>query len=338
MAGSNKILEPNSILFREGQESDGMYVVRQGQILIYLEKGGNEIALATVGAGAMIGEMALFDKKPRSASARALEKCEVTVISNSDFTKIMKQIPKWFVSLMSALSSRLRDTNSRLESLEAEYKANVNQLEELKKIINILNLLWYKIGEKDGKRWTILCDDVHKQAASVLNMPPARIEMITKSLVGQKILTLDKNSYKNDIYAISNRGTLDKVVEFIASLRSHNDTMKSLPKSFTEMLDTIHRISSESAYENLSMSIEDIINEGKSSGYETNSWKINVIMLQGLSDSVEVLKAGTDNPSLKVQKKGLKNLVTYGKIVYKLSEAFANSSKAPKAKNEDNAA
>ena len=76
MAGKNKILKKGQVLFKEGAESDGMYVIRKGQILIYLEKGEVEVKLATITAGAMLGEMALFDKKPRSASAKAIEECE----------------------------------------------------------------------------------------------------------------------------------------------------------------------------------------------------------------------------------------------------------------------
>ncbi|RYZ85460.1 MAG: cyclic nucleotide-binding domain-containing protein, partial [Proteobacteria bacterium] len=117
VSGKNKILKKGELLFKAGDSSDGMYVLRKGQIQIFLDKGGNDIVLASVAAGGMIGEMSLFDKKPRSASARAMEETEVTQISNDDFNKIISQIPKWLVSLMATLSSRLRDTNERLQDL-----------------------------------------------------------------------------------------------------------------------------------------------------------------------------------------------------------------------------
>ena len=75
--------------------------------------------LQNLTSGAMIGEMALFDNKPRSASAAAITDVEFTHISKADFNRIMKQIPKWFVNLMSTLSSRLRVTNDRLNEAES---------------------------------------------------------------------------------------------------------------------------------------------------------------------------------------------------------------------------
>ena len=105
MAGKNIILKKGEVLFNYGDASDGMFLVRKGDIKIFIhDNQDNEIVLAEVTSGAMIGEMALFDNKPRSASAAAITDVEITHISKADFNRIMKQIPKWFVNLMSTLS------------------------------------------------------------------------------------------------------------------------------------------------------------------------------------------------------------------------------------------
>ena len=91
MPGKNKLLKSGDILFRTGDASNGMFLIRRGQLEVYLEKDGAEISLAKMGAGAMLGEMALFDNNTRSASARAVEDTEVTHITTKEFDTIMKK-------------------------------------------------------------------------------------------------------------------------------------------------------------------------------------------------------------------------------------------------------
>ena len=69
-----RVLEKGEILFREGDPSDCMFVIKKGRIAITKTKGSGEIVLAELHAGQMLGEMAFFDNKPRSAGARAVEK------------------------------------------------------------------------------------------------------------------------------------------------------------------------------------------------------------------------------------------------------------------------
>ncbi len=62
----------DDIVFREGEQGSHAYVVQSGQIAIEKEdKNGNTIKLGTVKNGAIFGEMALVDDRPRMAGARA---------------------------------------------------------------------------------------------------------------------------------------------------------------------------------------------------------------------------------------------------------------------------
>src|SRR5690606_13731094 len=91
---------------------------RKGQLKVFLQKGNEEIPLATLHEGAIVGEMAFIDDKPRSASVRSLVPCELTVITRADFDKLLTQVPKWMVSMLQSLSGRLRTTNEKLQKLE----------------------------------------------------------------------------------------------------------------------------------------------------------------------------------------------------------------------------
>lgn len=106
----------------------------------------------------MIGEMALFDSQPRSASVKASQRSDVTHITQADFNKLMKQIPKWFTALMGTLSNRLRTTNHKVqeltEKIEAIHMSNSPEVLALKRslaILKVTNEVWQAKGEKTGK-------------------------------------------------------------------------------------------------------------------------------------------------------------------------------------------
>jgi CRP/FNR family cyclic AMP-dependent transcriptional regulator len=96
-------------IFEEGSEGDKMYVIRSGEVLI--EKGGKVIE--TVPPGGIVGEMALIDGSPRSATARAKTDCEVTPITEKAFLFLVHETPFFAIAVMRTLADRLRRTNER---------------------------------------------------------------------------------------------------------------------------------------------------------------------------------------------------------------------------------
>ena len=69
--GYEKHLRSGEVLFKEGAQGDEMYLIRSGKIRIVKDLEGTQKTLAVIGEGEFFGEMALLDKRPRSASAIA---------------------------------------------------------------------------------------------------------------------------------------------------------------------------------------------------------------------------------------------------------------------------
>ena len=143
------------ILFRIGDQSDGMYLLRDGELTIFVKENDREISLAKVVKGGLVGEMALFDNKPRSASVRALIDSELTLISKDDFSRMIRQVPKWLTVLMSTLSLRLRSTNERLLRLESESSKVKIGLRAVPRVLRLIELTLYKEGRKIGRDWLV---------------------------------------------------------------------------------------------------------------------------------------------------------------------------------------
>lgn len=98
----------------ESGEGDAFYVLVEGQV--ELSRGG--VVLATLKAGGHFGEMAMVDKTPHSADAKALTPIRVLVLDRSRFFELMRTDPVLAVkltwSLIQTLNTRLRMTNREL--------------------------------------------------------------------------------------------------------------------------------------------------------------------------------------------------------------------------------
>jgi CRP-like cAMP-binding protein len=115
LAGSLKTrsLPAGQVLFSLGDPGDEMILVREGKIAIYMPDAGRPEsgqALRIFKPGEVLGEMALIDHLPRSASARAESDSTIATLGLDDFRNLLASEPEVAMSVMSGLSSRIRYT------------------------------------------------------------------------------------------------------------------------------------------------------------------------------------------------------------------------------------
>jgi CRP/FNR family cyclic AMP-dependent transcriptional regulator len=153
MADVSKKLEKGQLLFREGDASDAMYVVKKGRIIITKTKGESEIELAEMGPGQMFGEMAFFDKKPRSANARAASDSEIISLPFANLEAHFKAMPEWLKSMVKTINEHLREANKKIKILERTQGADSKTFppHTITKLCGILGLVTERYGEKDEK-------------------------------------------------------------------------------------------------------------------------------------------------------------------------------------------
>jgi CRP-like cAMP-binding protein len=107
--------EPGQAVFREGDESDTCYVVREGHARAIRSHGdGRTITLASFGPGDIFGELAMFEDERRSATVEAIEAMSVIGVLGPDMRRLMGEHPQIAMRLVIALGRRLRETNERL--------------------------------------------------------------------------------------------------------------------------------------------------------------------------------------------------------------------------------
>lgn len=110
-----------SLLFHENDRSRDLYIIQSGDVKIYRTISGKEIEIATLGKGSVLGEMALIDKKPRSASAKAITDCTAVLIDADAFSEKIAGVPPWFMTIIKMACQKIRTADSRLRSTQPEY-------------------------------------------------------------------------------------------------------------------------------------------------------------------------------------------------------------------------
>jgi CRP/FNR family cyclic AMP-dependent transcriptional regulator len=110
---------PGSVLISQGEKGLGLFILTKGTVRITRANNpdGAEEVLGTAGAGDVIGEMALLDDLPRSATVTAVDEVTVLVLPFWDFRIILRRIlrsdPDVGLDLLAILSRRLRKAEQR---------------------------------------------------------------------------------------------------------------------------------------------------------------------------------------------------------------------------------
>ncbi|MEK7705006.1 MAG: Stp1/IreP family PP2C-type Ser/Thr phosphatase [Myxococcota bacterium] len=125
-------IEPGGTFIREDEQGDELYVVLAGEVDVV--KSGHH--LATLKAGAHLGEMALVDHAPRSATVTAKTAVNLLTMRREEFFGLIRSQPviatKLLWSFVQALSGRLRQTNAALEGAQkdsGDFEIFVDELE-----------------------------------------------------------------------------------------------------------------------------------------------------------------------------------------------------------------
>ncbi len=104
-------------VFREGDVGSELYVVLEGEVRILLDgAGAGQVTLARLGPNTVVGEMAVFDEQPRSASAEATMDTTVRVLRRDRLQVIVHEHPEVLLEFVKNLSQRIRQMDARLES------------------------------------------------------------------------------------------------------------------------------------------------------------------------------------------------------------------------------
>lgn len=194
MSGGVRKLNKGEILFREGDPSDAMYVIKSGRIAITKAKGSGEIILAEKAGGEMLGEMAFFDNKPRSAGAKALLEAEVIALPFASLHAQFKTFPEWLKAMVKTINGQLRDANTRIKNLES-VSNEANEMfppHMVTRLCAIISLIGFKCGEKTENGIVIPYSILREYTIQIFQAPTNKMDKIMEVLQALQIMKVEE--------------------------------------------------------------------------------------------------------------------------------------------------
>ncbi len=170
----------HKLLVQEGDPGNRFYLLRKGRAKVYLgDRNGREVILAILGPNDFFGEMAMIDDEPCSANVMALEESEFVSIGKAEFQKAIASSPEMAISLLKALSRRLREADQQIESLALkDVQARVEQA-------------LYAIAEKQGNQLIIPALITHRDIASMVGASREMVTRVFRTLESSGVIQVD---------------------------------------------------------------------------------------------------------------------------------------------------
>lgn len=106
-----------SVLFREGDSGSEMFIIGAGRVEVQKRIGGLDKTVAVLGPGDMLGELALLNDKPRTATAIVLDDLDALVIDKPTLESMIDSSPDFTMRLIRRLSDRLDAADGLIQLL-----------------------------------------------------------------------------------------------------------------------------------------------------------------------------------------------------------------------------
>ncbi len=102
------------LICRQGEPGDRLYVIQTGRVTVLREESGVEIPIAELKAGDVFGEMAIFDRQPRSATVRAAGRARILTLDKRAFLRQVHEDPTLAYRILEEMSKRIRRLDQEL--------------------------------------------------------------------------------------------------------------------------------------------------------------------------------------------------------------------------------
>lgn len=120
-------LKKDELLFLAEDSENDLYIIKTGQVIVFVQKGSQIIPIAYLGEGEYIGELSFFDDGKRSASIICLSDCEFAKIPSSE---MLNNCPEWMQTLGQQLTKKIRNGDELIRS-KGIRKKNVDGIKPL---------------------------------------------------------------------------------------------------------------------------------------------------------------------------------------------------------------
>jgi CRP-like cAMP-binding protein len=133
-----KVYADGECIFKEGEEGTRMYVVQSGKVKITKKTPTEDITIAILDEGEIFGEMAIFDRQPRSATVTALHKARILSIDKTKLFQMVERDPTLVFKMIESMSQRIRRLTDEFAALKKNKVDILNIFTDIEEICKFI--------------------------------------------------------------------------------------------------------------------------------------------------------------------------------------------------------
>jgi CRP/FNR family cyclic AMP-dependent transcriptional regulator len=179
-------VEAGKVIFKEGETGDTMYIIQQGRVKITKRVVDVEKILMVLGKGEFFGEMALIRQTKRTATATAVDNCELLAFNRNGFLSMISKNSNIAMNIIETLCLRLEKADNQIRDLA---KRDMKSL-----VISALNDLRRAAkSSADGQiSQSLKYQEAVKNIAEQINSTEREVESVIERLIASGFLSSDQ--------------------------------------------------------------------------------------------------------------------------------------------------
>jgi len=195
-----KEVPKGTVLFRENEPGQEMYIILSGKVRISKKVREIEKTLTILDKGDFFGEMSILNNKPRSATAEVVEDAKLLVIDPQTFETMVRNNAEIALRIIKNLSARLQEADNQIENLLLR--------DNTSRLVNTLAKIASERGERTPQGIRIPFRP--EELAGIAGIPFNQVEEITKKLVNSRILRIEQGQL-----VIASQDLLDRFLRYL---------------------------------------------------------------------------------------------------------------------------
>lgn len=177
---SDKEYKKGQLIFSEGDEGVGFYLVISGRVKVYkLSSEGKEQIMHIFGPGQPFAEVPVFEGSRYPANAEAMDRCNLFFFPKKDFISLIQANPSLAMNMLASLSQRLKQFSHLIETLS------------LKEVPGRLAAYLLYLSDKNGSMDEFKLDIAKSQLASLLGTIPETLSRIFAKMGSKELIRIN---------------------------------------------------------------------------------------------------------------------------------------------------
>ena len=239
-------LAAGEYLYREGDASEAMYVIRSGEIGLYANRPDGVAELTRLGPGQIVGDLAFFTGAPRTAHARAISPTECLEVQYSKVRSQFESVPPWLKIMTKTLADQVATYSQEMRALKAPNDPVPLSPLAVARAWAALTLVPSQFGNRTGNSVTIDWSLLRTYANLSFREISASVMQLTHILHGLQTaeIRMERNEPTEIVFK-----DVDLIVDFlryyIRALSKDSPELRHIDPTEFQTLDVLARLAQE---------------------------------------------------------------------------------------------